>query len=231
MMVADSEAFSAGPLEGIRIIELGQLLAGSFAGRLLGDMGAEIVKVEAPRPAGRRAGAQCRFVHTAAVEYRPVPQLDVEGWPDRRTCARGLGNRAQTTGAGSVVIPPAVPLGSATGAPTRTDRVTLTRTRHRLAQIGHGSREKRDSAGLCRRSTLYSYGEQGRRVRAGRKLWGGRKGELLAAEAHLPRLARRAVLDGDLRPGDGVAYQSRDDAPVLDAGRIVVNRQEERAAV
>ena len=56
MVVADSEAFSAGPLEGIRIIELGQLLAGSFAGRLLGDMGAEIVKVEAPRPAGRRAG-------------------------------------------------------------------------------------------------------------------------------------------------------------------------------
>ena len=51
-MMADSEAFSeafsAGPLEGIRIIELGQLLAGSFAGRLLGDMGAEIVKVEAP---------------------------------------------------------------------------------------------------------------------------------------------------------------------------------------
>ena len=46
-MMADSEAFSeafsAGPLEGIQIIELGQLLAGSF-----GDMGAEIVKVEAP---------------------------------------------------------------------------------------------------------------------------------------------------------------------------------------
>lgn len=38
----------SGPLAGIRIIELGTLLAGPFTGRLLGDMGAEIIKVEAP---------------------------------------------------------------------------------------------------------------------------------------------------------------------------------------
>ena len=37
-----------GPLAGIRVIELGMLLAGPFAGRLLGDLGAEIIKVEAP---------------------------------------------------------------------------------------------------------------------------------------------------------------------------------------
>ena len=37
-----------GPLAGVRLIELGTLLAGPFAGRLLGDMGAEVVKVEAP---------------------------------------------------------------------------------------------------------------------------------------------------------------------------------------
>lgn len=37
-----------GPLDGLRVIELGTLLAGPFAGRLLGDMGAEIIKVEAP---------------------------------------------------------------------------------------------------------------------------------------------------------------------------------------
>ena len=34
--------------QGMRMIELGTLLAGPFAGRLLGDMGAEVVKVEAP---------------------------------------------------------------------------------------------------------------------------------------------------------------------------------------
>ena len=39
---------AAGPLEGVRVIELGQLLAGPFTGRLLGDLGAEIIKVEAP---------------------------------------------------------------------------------------------------------------------------------------------------------------------------------------
>ncbi len=38
----------AGPLSGVRVIELGQLLAGPFTGRLLGDLGAEIIKVEPP---------------------------------------------------------------------------------------------------------------------------------------------------------------------------------------
>jgi crotonobetainyl-CoA:carnitine CoA-transferase CaiB-like acyl-CoA transferase len=37
-----------GPLAGVRVVELGQLLAGPFMGRLLGDMGAEIIKVEPP---------------------------------------------------------------------------------------------------------------------------------------------------------------------------------------
>ena len=41
-------ATTPGPLAGMRMIELGMLLAGPFAGRLLGDMGAEVVKVEAP---------------------------------------------------------------------------------------------------------------------------------------------------------------------------------------
>ncbi len=37
-----------GPLDDIRVIEMGSLLAGPFCGQLLGDMGAEVIKVEAP---------------------------------------------------------------------------------------------------------------------------------------------------------------------------------------
>ncbi len=36
------------PLDGVRILELGQLMAGPFAGTLLGYYGAEVIKVEAP---------------------------------------------------------------------------------------------------------------------------------------------------------------------------------------
>ncbi|MDP6428086.1 MAG: CoA transferase [Rhodospirillales bacterium] len=37
-----------GPLRGVRVIELGQLLAGPFCGSRLADFGAEVIKVEAP---------------------------------------------------------------------------------------------------------------------------------------------------------------------------------------
>lgn len=37
-----------GPLNGIRVIELGTLIAGPFASRILGEFGAEVIKVETP---------------------------------------------------------------------------------------------------------------------------------------------------------------------------------------
>jgi formyl-CoA transferase len=42
------DRFKNGPLSDLRVIELGTLLAGPFCGQLLGDMGAEIIKVEPP---------------------------------------------------------------------------------------------------------------------------------------------------------------------------------------
>ena len=36
------------PLAGLRVLELGQLIAGPFCGQLIGDFGAEVIKIEAP---------------------------------------------------------------------------------------------------------------------------------------------------------------------------------------
>ena len=39
---------NTGALRGLRVVEMGQLIAGPFCGQLLGDMGAEVVKIEPP---------------------------------------------------------------------------------------------------------------------------------------------------------------------------------------
>jgi formyl-CoA transferase len=45
-LTENSDAF--GPLAGLEVIEMGQLIAGPFCGQLLGDMGADVIKIEAP---------------------------------------------------------------------------------------------------------------------------------------------------------------------------------------
>ena len=43
-----AEATAAGPLAGLKVVELGQLIAGPFAARTLADFGADVIKIEPP---------------------------------------------------------------------------------------------------------------------------------------------------------------------------------------
>ena len=45
------------PLTGIKVLEMGQLIAGPFAAKTLGDFGAEVIKIEPPAKPGSAPGA------------------------------------------------------------------------------------------------------------------------------------------------------------------------------
>lgn len=80
---------SKGPLDGVRVLELGSTVAGPFCARLLGDFGAEVVKIEMPegdpvRTFGRRhqgkslyAASICRNKWMAAVNLREERGRDI----------------------------------------------------------------------------------------------------------------------------------------------------------
>src|SRR5512147_2413702 len=48
------------PLDGIKVIELGQLIAGPFAGKILAEFGAEVIKIEPPAANGAPGGDPLR---------------------------------------------------------------------------------------------------------------------------------------------------------------------------
>jgi hypothetical protein len=87
---------TATPLRGVRVLELGGLWAAPYAAALLGDLGAEVIKIEAPtRPDGARRGPFARFAALNAGKH--FCALDLRFAANRDTL-RAL------TGPGTVVI-------------------------------------------------------------------------------------------------------------------------------
>ncbi|TCJ96484.1 CaiB/BaiF CoA transferase family protein [Nocardia alba] len=83
-----------GPLEGFRVIELGTLIAGPYAGRLLADMGADVIKIEAPdRPDPLREWGQAsgghQFFWTVHARNKRCVTLDLRN-PEGRELALEL---------------------------------------------------------------------------------------------------------------------------------------------
>ena len=53
-------ALPPGPLQGLKVVELGQLIAGPFAAKTLADFGADVVKIEPPPKNGQGGGDPLR---------------------------------------------------------------------------------------------------------------------------------------------------------------------------
>ena len=47
-MSAANPPLTPSALNGLRVVEMGQLIAGPFAGKTLGEFGADVIKIEAP---------------------------------------------------------------------------------------------------------------------------------------------------------------------------------------
>ena len=76
------------PLAGIRVLDMSRVLAGPFAGRMLADLGADVVKVEPPdgdvtRNWGARINGQAGYFNQQNVGKRGIcVDLDVAGGAD-----------------------------------------------------------------------------------------------------------------------------------------------------
>jgi formyl-CoA transferase len=83
----------SGPLHHLRVLELGSLIAGPFAGQLLGDYGAEVIKVEPPTGDPMRTWGVCHegegLWWTSIARNKSSVVLDLRS-PEGQAAARRL---------------------------------------------------------------------------------------------------------------------------------------------
>jgi len=94
----DAAASSAGPLAGLKVVELGQLIAGPFAAKTLADFGAEVIKIEPPASGDLPGGdplRQWRLLHEGTSVWWEVQSrnkqsvaLDLKDPPSREWVRR-----------------------------------------------------------------------------------------------------------------------------------------------
>jgi crotonobetainyl-CoA:carnitine CoA-transferase CaiB-like acyl-CoA transferase len=81
------------PLDGLRVLELGHIIAGPSAGLLLADLGADVIKVEKPdegnQTRGMPAGNGANF-HFLNRNKRSIT-IDLKGSPEGRALFLRLG--------------------------------------------------------------------------------------------------------------------------------------------
>ena len=79
-----------GPLAGIKVIEIGQAVAGPMAGMILGDMGAEVIKVEKPDGGDDARGWGPPFIDGDSLLFHSMNRnkksvtIDIKNPDDRR---------------------------------------------------------------------------------------------------------------------------------------------------
>ncbi len=83
---------TTGPLEGLRVLDFTHVLAGPFATRVLGDMGADVVKIMSATRAGLAGGVDHPY-HAMWNRNKRVLQLDLSR-EEARAIARRLALRA-----------------------------------------------------------------------------------------------------------------------------------------
>ena len=97
--MSDSAPSATGPLAGLKVVELGQLIAGPFAAKTLADFGAEVIKIEPPATSEGPGGdplRQWRLLHEGTSVWWQVQSrnkqsvaLDLKD-PDARALVRRL---------------------------------------------------------------------------------------------------------------------------------------------